>query len=64
MKLTVQPDVSARFEALAGNGAITLSGLTLLESTSAPGLLKGVLGGGKADIHLSVGNGWIEVRGG
>jgi hypothetical protein len=64
VRLRVQPDVSAQLEALVGNGSITLSGLTLLESTSAPGSLKGLLGGGEGTIHLSVGNGWIEMRGG
>jgi hypothetical protein len=63
VKLSLQPNVSARLEARTGNGTITLSGLVLLDSTSTRGLLKGVLGTGGADIDLSVGNGGVEVRG-
>ena len=62
--LTVQPEVSAAFGAQVGNGSISLHGLTLSNSVSGNNTLHGVLGAGSGVIDLSVGNGWIQARGG
>jgi hypothetical protein len=62
--LTVQPEVSAIFGAQVGNGSISLTGLNLSQSVAGPHSLHGVLGDGSGAIELSVGNGWIQARGG
>ncbi|MFC1660353.1 hypothetical protein ACFL3S_02655 [Gemmatimonadota bacterium] len=62
LKLRVQPDVSAELNAKIGNGPIVLSGFTLHEAVSGPGILRGTLGGGQGLIDLTVGNGTIEVK--
>jgi hypothetical protein len=62
IKVALQPDPSAEFSATVGNGPIVLSGLTLHQTSSGPGFLKGILGDGHGLIDLSVGNGSVEVR--
>lgn len=62
LKVALQPDPSAEFSATVGNGPIVVSGLTLHQTSSGPGFLRGVLGDGQGLIDLSVGNGSVEVR--
>lgn len=64
VSLTVQPQVSATFGAQVGNGSITLTGLTLSQQVAGTHSLSGILGAGSGAIALSVGNGWIQARGG
>jgi hypothetical protein len=60
---SVQPEVSAQFNAQVGNGTISVSGLSLTDQVSSPGQLSGRLGSGDGLINLSVGNGWVAVKG-
>ena len=62
LRVSLQPDPSAEFSATVGNGPIVVSGLTLHETSSGPGFLRGTLGNGQGLIDLSVGNGSVEVR--
>ncbi len=64
VKLTVQREVSAIFSAHVGNGVIGVTGLEFTQWVSGPRFAEGVLGGGDGLVDLSVGNGWIQARGG
>ena len=63
IKLRVQREVSAELSAQVGNGTISITGLTLFDQSGGPTALSGRLGSGAGFIGLSVGNGWIEIRG-
>jgi hypothetical protein len=62
--LSVQPQVSASFDARVGNGTIAVTGLDLKQVVTATRQLQGVLGSGDGLIDLSAGNGQIRVQGG
>ncbi len=62
--LVVQPTISATLSAKVGNGTISLVGLDLDGSTEGSHWLEGTLGAGDGVVDLSVGNGWIRVKGG
>ncbi len=63
MVFSVQPDVSAQLNARVGNGSISVTGLELVNPVSAPNLFSSLLGSGAGLIDLTVGNGWVQVKG-
>lgn len=64
IELAVQPAISATFTAKIGNGTISVIGLDLHDSATSAHSVEGILGAGEGVIDLSLGNGWIRVKGG
>jgi len=62
--LTLRPGASAAFGARVGNGTLDIAGLSFAQWVATPRTATGVLGTGDGLVDLSVGNGWIRVRGG
>ncbi|MFC1660784.1 hypothetical protein ACFL3S_04845 [Gemmatimonadota bacterium] len=63
VRLRVQREASAEIFAGVGNGSISVAGLELLHQVSEPRTFQALMGNGDGLIDLTVGNGWIEVRG-
>jgi hypothetical protein len=64
IRLTLRPQASAAFAARIGNGVLDVAGLAFTQWVATPRSASGVLGSGAGVVDLSVGNGWIQVRGG
>ena len=63
VSLAVQPLVSAQLNARVGNGTISVTGLAIVDPVQSTGIFTGRLGSGSGLIDLTVGNGWVQVRG-